>query len=114
MSEETRPTWQHEDCPTWCIVEHQEDDYPEDRIHDGPGSDIMITVQDNDSATGGKAEELYFAYFRRVGDGDEWVHFGSTQSDRVSLTLSPESARALGRMLVAKAKDPALEQRSDL
>jgi len=98
-----RPSWQHEPCPPWCVTEHHEDDLLGDRFHDSAGTYLTVSVPDEDAPAGTSAAELFLSRFRRVGEPEEWIHLEVDAHVQPGLTISPESARALARTLLAVA-----------
>lgn len=91
-----RPSWQHDECPSWCITHHDEDDLPEDRFHDSVSIYLPAVIPDLSSPTKpAVATELMIVTSRRYGTSEDWVFIGQPDVVRNGLTLSPESARRL-------------------
>jgi hypothetical protein len=42
-----QPSWQREPCPAWCAREHDEDDIPLDRYHQGEPSLLPVLMSDH-------------------------------------------------------------------
>ncbi|MFS3128026.1 DUF6907 domain-containing protein [Nocardioides sp. Bht2] len=101
MTTTSRPTWQHDDCPTWCISEHAEHDTVADRVHDSSGSYLTVVAEDPVQHT--EDEVLVFlATFRKVGSTEDWIHLSTPDDGQMSLTLSLESAARLSRVLTER------------
>ncbi len=87
----SRPSWQREPCPAWCVVEHDESDLPDDRVHDSAGRSTPAVLggplEDEQAAT-----ELLILMSRRSGDAVDWVFVGEPERDGHGLSLSRESA----------------------
>lgn len=98
-----RPTWQIDDCPTWCDGGHREDDRPDDRIHVRMGVAVPVTVRDPLS---GRAveEQLELALWRRDGDWRTWLHVGATSGNRLEVA-APDAANVLRELLALVGVD---------
>ena len=96
------PSWQDEPCPAWCIVEHEEDDPPADRIHDSAGRYVPVTTGEpigQDPAAGA----VLLVMSRRCGDFQDWVFVGEPDHRERHLTLSRESAVRVAHELLSLA-----------
>lgn len=94
-----RPSWQAEPCPAWCVVEHEEDDPPADRIHDSAGRYVPITRGEpigQDAA----ASAVLLVMSRRCGDFQDWVFVGEPDHRERRLTMTRESAAHLAHELL--------------
>ena len=99
-----RPSWQHEPCPPWCVVEHDEADQPADRIHDSAGRYTAAVLggplEDEQTAT-----ELLILMSRRSGDPRDWVFLGQPDRGGHHLSLSRESAIRVAHAILRLASD---------
>ncbi|MEG9227508.1 DUF6907 domain-containing protein [Aeromicrobium sp. Sec7.5] len=87
----SRPPWQHDPCPAWCVVEHDEADLLADRVHDSAGRytpAVLGGPLEGEQAT----TELLILMSRRSGDAGEWVFVGQPERDGHHLSLSREGA----------------------
>lgn len=93
-----RPSWQDDACPSWCVVDHHEDDFPEDRFHDSRTLYVSVTLgvasppHPEPTAT---PAELYVITSRRAGSHRDWTFVGEPDRSGQRLVLSRESARHL-------------------
>ena len=93
----TNPASPHDErCPSWCVVDHQPDDHPDDRWHDSASSHVDVIVRLPGSAEAG---ELTIVTSRRFGEPDEWTFIGEADRNRQRLELSRESAQRLATAL---------------
>lgn len=91
-----RPTWQQDDCPSWCVVAHHEDDHPDDRKHLSATRTVPVIELTADGQTGRdvpRAAELVVLMQRRDGVADTWLYVGDG-SDQL-LQMTPGSWRRL-------------------
>lgn len=99
-----RPSWQLDDCPTWCVGGHREDDHPDDRVHRSLGVTVPVTARATTFPGGARrvdveVVDLDIGISRADGERQTWFYVGSGP-DRY-LELSGESAsRLLGAALV--------------
>lgn len=96
----SRPSWQRDECPPWCVVEHQEADPPDDRVHDSVGTYVPAVVR-RAEFSGGERTELLLVLSRRCGEHDDWIFLGEPQRHGQHLTLSRESAARVASTLAA-------------
>lgn len=94
----SRPSWQTDLCPAWCVVEHQEDDPPSDRVHDSAGRYVQAVLADARGHPQVPAE-LLVMLSRRCGTGDDWVFVGEPEREGQHLVLSRESAVRLAGVM---------------
>lgn len=98
MTTTSRPSWQHDTCPAWCISAHAEDDPAADQVHDSSGT--FLTVVTEDPVQHCEDEVLVFlATSRKVGSTEDWIHLSTPDDGQVNLTLTVESAARLSRVL---------------
>lgn len=95
-----RPSWQTDECPAWCVVEHREDDRPADRVHDSAGTYLHAILRRVETGEA-EATELLVAASRRCGSHDDWIFIGEPEKRGQHLALSRESARRLSVALDA-------------
>ena len=95
----SRPSWQHEPCPAWCAVEHDEDDPPADRVHDSAGRYTPVTLGEPLAGEQDPAEVLILMS-RRCGDTHDWIFVGQPEREGRHLSLSRESASRVARDLL--------------
>ena len=90
-SSRSRPSWQHEPCPAWCVALHAEADLPADRVHDSAGR-YTPAVLGGPLEGEQTATELLILMSRRSGDAGDWVFLGQPERGGHHLSLSRESA----------------------
>lgn len=104
MSSES-PSWLVKPCPTWCVIDHQDADYVEDRVHESealevPGVARRRVPYDGATTTEVEAVGIYLVRYRWVADAQDWVVLGTASE---YLDMSWETAqrieRALSRLL---------------
>ncbi len=91
-----RPTWQQDDCPSWCAVAHHEDDHPDDRKHVSVTRTVPVVELAVDGPTGRdvpRATELVVLAQRRDGAVDTWLYVGDGREQLLQVT--PGSWRRL-------------------
>lgn len=91
----SKPTWQDDECPSWCATQHREDDLPEDRVHDSPPVYVPVVV-----GPPPEAAELLIITSRRCGTTDDWTFVGRPDQTVHAFTISPESARRMAQALL--------------
>ena len=100
---DTQPSWLLEDCPPWCVAEHEASDHPHDRSHQSAIVTIPVVLREQ-ILRGGRLTNLErgadfdIARFRPIGTPMEWVFVGD---DEHRLELSVESAARLVAALAA-------------
>lgn len=101
--DQSRPSWQTEACPPWCVVDHREDDHPDDRVHDSASRHISALLHPSQrlarEGDGSEVSELLVVTSRRAGDEVDWTYIGEPDRSRQYLNLSRESARRLASAL---------------
>jgi hypothetical protein len=101
-----RPSWQRDECPAWCAVDHREDDHPDDRSHrtDTPAVPVIARARRFDDGlvfeTG--AMEFEVGVSRPDGEVDTWIYVGAGPGQQ--LEVSRESAKRLLRALDAQLR----------
>lgn len=100
----SRPSWQHDACPSWCVVEHAEHDLPDDRIHDSTNIDVRAVL--GPAHARGRPVDLSLVMSRRCGELDDWVLVGEPERDGQFLLLSRDSAARVVGALAALLRDP--------
>lgn len=89
-----RPGWQREPCPPWCVVEHAEDDHPDDRRHVSAGIEVpvMALVGVLEGADGHRdrveARRLVVCAQRRDGEPDTWLYVGDGTDQMVEVDVA--------------------------
>ncbi len=77
-----RPSWQLDDCPAWCAVEHREDDHPDDRSHrtDAPTVPVIARSRrfDDGLVFETEATEFEVGAPRRDGDAETSIYAGES------------------------------------
>lgn len=103
-SSRSRPSWQHEPCPAWCVALHAEADLPGDRVHDSAGRYLPAVLG---GPLGGEqaATELLILMSRRSGDARDWVFVGQPEREGRHLSLSRESAIRVAHAILRLAAD---------
>lgn len=99
----SRPTWQTDECPPWCVTDHRESDPPEDRFHDSATHYVPVTlgIKDSDQLTPAiTPAELFLTTSRPCGEHDDWTFVGEPARHGQHLMLSKESARRLAEALL--------------
>lgn len=96
----TRPTWQSDACPSWCVVEHAEDDPPANRVHDSAGSYLPVTLTSG-SLRGSTPTELLLVLSRRCDEVHDWVFVGEVEAGGQHLVLSRDSAALVASAVTA-------------
>lgn len=91
------PSWQRDPCPSWCVVRHQEDDHPDDRVHDSSPSYVPVVLNADDEVV---STELLIVMSRRVDETDDWVFVGEPDRARQRLVLTPESAQRVAHSVL--------------
>lgn len=105
-SASSKPNWQSDDCPAWCVSQHREDDLPEDRFHDSAPVCVPAAVPDDSANQSAQLVELHIVTSRRCGSQDDWVFIGQPDLARRGLTVSPESAGRLGSAISSHVATP--------
>lgn len=91
-------------CPSWCIIQHDNQDLPDDLMHEGAHREVptvsLLRHRDQDGTPRRRAAatELSVVRYRYDSDNEEWVYVGDGRS---GLDLSPESAQRLARAITA-------------
>ncbi|WP_373314057.1 DUF6907 domain-containing protein [Actinomyces capricornis] len=91
-------------CPAWCVLPHDNTDYPADAVHEAAPCLIPgVVLERHGDGTGrpirqAVAAELSVVRYRYETDSEEWVYVGDGCS---GLDLSPETARRLAHAITA-------------
>lgn len=107
MESAQRPTWQHSDCPAWCVQEHQETDHPDDRSHVSeaicvPVVRLLKQFEGDELLHRLLADELTMLVFQPQHDTEPWLSLCLAQQGTTThIHLSYESAQRLTRSLHA-------------
>lgn len=94
-AESSRPSWQTDGCPMWCVSDHREEDFPEDRFHDSAPTVVPVIVPGDDTARIPETTALHIVTSRRCGGTEDWIFIGQPDRACRGLTLSRESAHRL-------------------
>jgi hypothetical protein len=102
-----RPSWQLDDCPEWCAVDHREDDHPDDRSHRTDASAVPVIARsrrfENDALVFElEAMEFEVGASRRDGEADTWIYVGAGGGQQ--LEVSRESAERLIRAITIQLR----------
>lgn len=98
----SKPSWQRDDCPAWCVSEHREDDLPDDRFHDSAATRVPAVVPDvNKPLNPAHPVELHVVTSRRCETDEDWVFIGQPDLVRRGFSLSRESAQRLAAAVAA-------------
>ncbi len=101
-------SWQRSPCPEWCVIDHAEEDHPDDRAHRDAGREIPVRLRVSDFS-GSQAtehlreERLVLGRWQRDGESRTWYFLGNDHG--VALELSEDSARRVAEEL-ARVLDP--------
>ncbi|MBN9240800.1 MAG: hypothetical protein BGO97_13885 [Micrococcales bacterium 70-64] len=100
----SRPTWQLDECPAWCSVEHAEGDHPDDRVHRSPGVAVPVVARRTSFegagiVRGSEAAELEVALARVDGESQTWLYAG--EGPRSAIEVTVESAERLAAVIEA-------------
>jgi hypothetical protein len=99
----SRPSWQRDTCPPWCVVEHAETDPPDDRYHDSVTLHVPATLGPGPSHA--PTTDLVLVMSRRSGELDDWVLVGEPERDGQHLYLTRDSAARVASALTALLTD---------
>ena len=103
----TRPSWQVDDCPNWCTGGHAEHDHPDDRVHRSAAVAVPVVTR-RTSFEGAElrrlteATEFEVAVSRIDGEMETWAYAGEGSTMFIEMTVE-SAARlvdALGDALV--------------
>ena len=101
---QSRPSWQVDACPAWCVVDHGEHDHPDDRVHRSAALSVPVVARRTgfDGARilrSAEATEFDVALSRVDGDWQSWLYVGSGPA--MAVEVSAESGQALVRAIAA-------------
>lgn len=113
----SRPSWQHQPCPSWCTTTHHEEDLVDDRTHRDQGVDIPVIVRKrriNGKAMSDWTEATYLTVGRwqRDGESEVWLYCGDNQGQEIELSRESflritETLMKLGFDTILPAADAA-------
>lgn len=89
-------------CPTWCVVDHDEDAARAPGFHRGRTHDVAVVLEGRGSGGAHKAE-LLVELSRRPDEGVVWVYLGDGWT---GFSMSLDSARRLLRALESAVAEP--------
>lgn len=95
-------------CPPWCIVPHYDQDFLEDRLHEGSHREVagisLMRYRDPGGAPRrwSVAVELSVVRYRYHTDNEDWIYVSDGRS---GLDLSSESARRLAHAIMSLLGD---------
>lgn len=100
----SRPSWQVDECPSWCTGEHREADHPDDRVHRGVPITVPVVARRTWFDAAGirrdsEATDFEVALSRVDGDDETWLYAGSGPAAAIDVTA--ESAQRLVRAIDA-------------
>jgi hypothetical protein len=99
---ESKASWLRESCPPWCVATHREEDFPDDREHQGPVREVPAVLLSRTYPEPGRLVEtaeattLDVVRHCRAGSREEWVYIGD---DEHRLDVSLETARRIASAL---------------
>ena len=93
----SRPSWQRDNCPRWCVVEHAESDPVDDRFHDSITMHVPATLGHGPSHA--SSTDLVLVMSRRCGELDDWVLVREPERDGQHLHLTRDSAARVASAL---------------
>ena len=97
-----QPSWQVDECPRWCAVDHADSDHPDDRVHRSMAAPVPVIFRESILSAAGVlhpvgAAEAEIGISRADGDPQVWIYVGVGRGAEIELSL--ESARRLSREL---------------
>ena len=107
----SQPSWQEGKCPSWCDIEHAEDDLPLDRSHRDTGTDVPAVLRIKTLSQGTLSYEvkpgtLTFGRWQHISGHEEWVLIGDNEGNEIEMSLN--SFRRLLRALDEFASEEIL------
>ena len=105
--DDSRPSWQADECPPWCTGEHGERDHPDDRVHRGRSTAVPVVARrawfDGEGIRrSAEAVDFEVALSRVDGEPETWLYVGAGPG--LSIEVTAESAERLVRAM-AEALD---------
>lgn len=104
-----QPSWQREPCPPWCIREHDEDDIPLDRYHQGEPSLLPVLMSDHPEEPRGDTfapVDLTIRVGRYVTEVVDWVAIEPVALSVARMVLTAESAERLAQLIRDRLSKP--------
>lgn len=91
-------SWQRSACPDWCVIEHTEDDHPDDRAHRDAGREVRLALRARGFERGRLVERfpeetLILGRWQRDGESRVWYFLGTDSGTEYE--LSEASLRSL-------------------
>lgn len=89
-----RRSWQREDCPGWCVVDHAEADHPDDRKHMSRqiAAPVLAMAEQADPTLPGRdswyPDEVVVCLQRRDGGGQTGVYIGDGAEQRIEIDVA--------------------------
>ncbi len=98
----SRPSWQIDECPSWCTGEHREGDHPDDRVHRGVPTTVPVVARRTSFEAAGvrrdtDATEFEVALSRVDGEPETWLYVGAGPA--AAIDVSGESGERLVRAM---------------
>lgn len=103
QTEHGRPSWQITPCPPWCMMQHEEGDFPADRLHASLACDLDLSqmdpviVSDDDGIPASIV--IYIEQHDREVEPRVCVYIGL---DTPPLMFTPAEAALFERLFAAK------------
>ena len=99
---ESRPSWQTDACPPWCVGGHGELDHPDDRVHRSRSVVVPVVARHTwfEGALlrrSADAVDFDVAISQVDGESDIWLYVGAGPAASIEVTL--ESAERLVRAI---------------
>ena len=109
--DESRPSWQVDECPPWCAGGHHELDHPDDRVHRSSWAAVPVVArrswfEGEVLRRTAEGAEFEVGLSRIDGEQDVWLYVGSGPA--LSIEVTAESAErlvvAMGELLAARSR----------
>lgn len=100
--DESRPSWQSDECPPWCTNEHGELDHPDDRVHRSSSVAVPVIArrtwfEGDHIRRAAEAADVEVALSRVDGERDVWLYVGA--GPVMSIEVTAESAQRLVQVM---------------
>jgi hypothetical protein len=103
-----RPSWQLDDCPAWCAIDHRQEDHPDDRVHRTEAPSVPVIARsrrfDGELRYEIAAMDFEVGMSRRDGEAETWIYVGGETEQPIEVTR--ESAARLLRALNIQLRAP--------